>query len=208
MERSEISNEQRDSLLHAILPIVLKKGPSHTTMDHVATSLGMSKRTLYEIFGSKDDLLCEVVAYHYNIGNKKAEEIFRNSANMMEALVKINRIHQEFLESTSPDFFKDMDEKYKHLRPHYDTRNNALNSQVAAIVKQGIKEGMFRMNCDYELNLRLLKIQLESIKRMEDYFPPEITIGQAYHTITEGFLRSIATQKGVEYLDSLDKAAE
>lgn len=208
MERTEISKEQLNSLLSNILPIVLEKGPSHTTMDHVASTLGISKRTLYEIFGSKDDMLRQVLYLIHSNSHQAAENIFRNSENMMEALVKLIRQHQAFLEKTSPSFFKDMDERSKHLRPHYDSRNDIMNRYIARIINTGIQQGMFRKNCDYEMQIRLLRVHIESIKRMEDYFPPEITISQAFRSIGQGFLRSIATQKGIEYLDMLEENRE
>ena len=199
----DASKEHTDSLLSSILPIVLEKGPSHTTMDHVASCLGMSKRTLYEIFGSKDEMLKEVLQFQHNIYRKIAEKIFLESENMMAAMVELMKVHHDFLKKVRPDFFRDMDERFKHLRPAYDSRNDEMNRQISRVITLGIKQGMFRKNCDFEMYLRLLRIQLESIKRMEDFFPPEITIAQAFNAIGLGFLRNIASPKGIEYLEQL-----
>lgn len=199
----DASKEHTDSLLSSILPIVLEKGPSHTTMDHVASCLGISKRTLYEIFGSKDEMLKEVLQFQHNIYRKIAEKIFLESENMMAAMVELMKVHHDFLKKVRPDFFRDMDERFKHLRPAYDSRNDEMNRQISRVITLGIKQGMFRKNCDFEMYLRLLRIQLESIKRMEDFFPPEITIAQAFNAIGLGFLRNIASPKGIEYLEQL-----
>lgn len=203
-----MSKNQLDELLKSILPIVLGKGPSHTTMDYVASKLGISKRTLYEIFGSKDDMLREVLKYHHEIIRGHMEEIFRNNENMMAALYEIIELQNKFLQLVGPSFFSDMDEKCKHLRPHYDLKNADYNKRIEGIISLGIQQGMFRKQCDYEMNFRLLRIQLESIKRMEKYFPPEITIAQAFNSIAQGFLRNIATQKGIAYLDSRETEKE
>lgn len=204
MERSEISNDQMTQLLNAIMPIVFKKGPSRTTMDHVASSLGISKRTLYEIFGSKDEMLRKIFSHQHTELRRRAQEIFQSTPNMMEAMVKFMIMHHKILENTCPDFFRDMDERCKHLRPDYDSNNDEMNQHISRIISLGVKQGMFRKNCDYEMNLRLLRVQIESIKRMEDYFPPEITPAQAFKSIGEAFLRNIATPKGVEFLESLE----
>ena len=204
MERTVTSETQLIELLDSILPMVLEKGPSHTTMDYVASALGMSKRTLYEIFGSKDEMLRQVLQHQHELSQKRAEKIFSESDNIMESMVRLMDMHLEVLQKISPDFFRDMDERCKHLRPHYDSRNEAMNRQVSRIIAMGVKQGMFRKNCDFEMNLRLLRVQMESIKRMEDYFPPQITMAEAFYTIGQGFLRSIATQKGIEYLDRLE----
>ena len=204
MERTEISEQQYHRLLDAILNIVLKKGLSHTTMDHVASCLGMSKRTLYEIFDSKDDMLREMLDYQFHLTSQKAEDILRHSSNKMEALARIISLHHDFLTTANPLFFQDMDERFKHLRPDYDQRNTKMDRYLGVLIRAGINEGMFRRNCDYDLQLRLLRVQIESIKRMQDYFPPEITVAQAYIAIGQGFLRSIATPEGLKVLDGLE----
>ena len=186
------------------MPIVFEKGPSHTTMDYVASKLGMSKRTLYEIFGSKDEMLRETFRHQHEDSYRKLEKIFSDSANMMEAMVKFIEMYEKILENIRPDFFRDMDERCKHLRPDYDSRHEELVRQISRIIAAGIKQGMFRKNCDFEMNLRLLRVQIESIKRMEEFFPCEITISQAFKGIARGFLRNIATIKGIEYLDAIE----
>lgn len=208
MERSETPAAQLNLLLNSILPIVLEKGPSHTTMDHIASCLGVSKRTLYEIFGSKDEMLRQVLHYQHSITFSKAQEIFRSTENMMEAMVKLIAMHEKVLEKMRPDFFRDMDQRCKHLRPTYDSRNDEMNRHISRIISLGVKQGMFRKNCDFEMSLRLLRVQIESIKRMEDYFPPEITVSQAFKSIAQGFLRSIATPEGIEILEKMDKEGE
>lgn len=204
MEKAEVSDIQRNKLLDSIMPIVFEKGPSHTTMDYVASTLGMSKRTLYEIFGSKDEMLRETFRHHHETSFHKVEKIFSTSCNMMEAMVRFIDMYQQILENIRPDFFRDMDERCKHLRPDYDSRNEELARHISRIIAAGIKQGMFRKNCDFEMNLRLLRVQIESIKRMEDYFPSQVTIGQAFKSIAQGFLRNIATIRGIEYLNGIE----
>ena len=69
----------------AIFAIVIRKGPKATTMDYVAQRLGMSKRTLYEIFGSKDEMLSEVIVDNRTRHGAKIREIMEKTTNMMEA---------------------------------------------------------------------------------------------------------------------------
>lgn len=151
-------------------------------------------------------MLKEVIQRLHDKSQAKAEEIFKTSENMMEAMVKVIKMHQGMLTKIRPDFFRDMDDRCKHLRPDYDSRDEQMNRHISRIVALGIKQGMFRKNLDLEMSLRLLRIQIESIKRMEDYFPPEITVAQAFHYIGQGFLRNIATQKGIEYLEKYEQS--
>lgn len=205
MGKENISEQQLAQMVEAILPLILEKGPSHTSMDVVASSLGMSKRTLYEIFENKDDMLRAFMEFQQQQHYSKIEEIFQTNDNTMEAMVKVIDYNTGYLKNTSSTFFRDMDERCKHLRPDYDSKHAEVNRYVSRIILQGIHQGMFRKNCDYNLNLRLLRIQIESIKRMEDFFPSDITIDQAFRAIGRGFLRSIATPEGIEVLERIEK---
>lgn len=202
MELNDNNNNQYE-LLAAILPIVLEKGPSRTTMDLVASTLGISKRTLYEIFENKDEMLRAVIHHMHEGLRMNIERILDETPNMMEGMLAITRLHREWLRHVSPEFFLDMDERVKSLRHTFDSRNEERNNHVMSVIEKGISQGMFRDNCDYAISFRLLRVQLESIKRMEDNFPSEITIDQAFNAIADGFLRSIATPRGIEVLESL-----
>ncbi|MDE7180515.1 MAG: TetR/AcrR family transcriptional regulator [Muribaculaceae bacterium] len=204
MERSDLTSEQYASLLEAIFPIIGERGPSHTSMDHVASKLGMSKRTLYEIFENKDDMLKEVLAHHHDLHEKEMAKLFENSPNVMVGLYKSMLYQQQFFSKINPVFFRDMDERFKHIRPEYDKNNDKGYHAMAKVIRTGVEQGVLRPDFDFRLQFTLLKVQMESLKRMEEYFPPDVTLSQAYSAISEGFLRSIATSKGLEIIESME----
>lgn len=172
-------------------------------MDHVASRLSMSKRTLYEIFNSKDEMLIEVMQRQHEVHHDRMNRIFTESANAMEGLAGVIAYQQEMFREVNSAFFRDMDSRFKHLRPNYDDNGAKINKSLASVIKLGIEQGVFRKNFDFTLQLTLLRVQMESLKRMEEYFPAEITLAQAYEAITQGFLRSIATPKGIEILEEM-----
>lgn len=203
MNRSDLTDEQYESLLDAVFPIVVEKGPSHTSMDQVASRLGKSKRTLYEIFDSKDNMIKEVFKHQHFLHKKNFEDIFKNTSNAMEGLAQVIAYQQNIFQKLQPAFFRDMDERFKHLRPNFDERYHKMTIYLGQVIEMGIKQGVFRHDIDFHLQLTLLTIQMESLKRMEDFFPPDITLIRAYQGISESFLRSIATPKGLEVLETV-----
>lgn len=205
MDKTQLSERNLSELLASILPIVLSKGPSHTTMDLVASTLGISKRTLYEIFENKDEMLREVFHYMHKRGHEKMKEIWNSTPNVIEAMLKVIQYQGEFFKNTNPVFFRDLDERSQHLRGTYYSRKKEHNRLWAIAVQRGIEEGLLNADNDFDMTLRLLRVQLESIKRMENYFPPEITLEQAFRAIARGFLCSIVTHKGLEQLERLEK---
>ena len=55
--------ELRNRILKAAMTEFLHKGVKSVKMDDIANTLAISKRTLYEIYSNKEELLLEVCAY-------------------------------------------------------------------------------------------------------------------------------------------------
>ncbi len=203
MDKHNLTAEQYDQLINKIFSILAERGPADTTMDLLAKRLSMSKRTLYEIFGSKDDMIRAIMDHSHHEYSVKIEEIIRASDNVMEAAANILAYHQKMMSRLSAQFFKDMDTKYHHLHEEYESHSRKWTGYMQRAIRQGIRQGVFREDANYDVIIPLLRVQMESLKRMEEFFPPDITLTEAYNTICLGLLRSIANTKGMEILDKM-----
>lgn len=203
MEQLAISEEAYEALVKSIFPIILRKGMKATTMDSVAAQLSMSKRTLYEIFESKKGMLVAVISYFHRQFHNRAVEIFNEAGSVIEAIYRILQMHQQVMQQGHPDFFRDMDENYKSLRHIYDEEQKNWNNDIVTILRMGMKQGVFRKDVNYPVTIRLTRLQMESLKRMEEFFPSDITMAEAFDAISVGFLRTIATAEGIAILDRM-----
>ncbi len=195
------SEEYRSNLVSRIYPLLIKKGVKNLTMDFVAKSLGMSKRTLYEIFGSKEDMIIETMRKMQCKMRERMTEVVSKAENTMEAIVLALKFHQRTMNEVDMAFFRDMDDYFPRLRSTYD-EGVAANHMLQGF-EAGVKEGVFRPDVDYRIMSRLFILQMESLKRMEEHFPADVTLLQTFNTISLAFLRSIATPKGMEVLENL-----
>lgn len=171
-------------------------------MDTVASRLGMSKRTLYEIFGSKDEMIKATIEELERSGREFVARTFSTTENVMEALIKVFKHNRDNMRSISVDFFRDLD-LYKDKRATYDRTRHARYDEIMKMFEKGVEEGMFRPDVDYKVQTRIMGIQMEGLKRMEEFFPSDITLLRVYDAIIVGFLRSIASPKGMGILDRL-----
>ena len=55
-------------------------------MDDIASSLSISKRTLYELFGDKEELLLEVFRFYRRCMNEYMQEIASSANNVLEVI--------------------------------------------------------------------------------------------------------------------------
>lgn len=203
MHRSDLTEKEYNALLSRIVPIILKKGLKSTTMDIVATSIGMSKRTLYEIFESKSNLLKEVLAAFEQQNQAHYTSIFEKADNVMEAFVEVFKYTRDVIGSLNAAFYRDMDRLYKSNKADYEKTRELHHERMARMYELGVRQEMFRADVDYSVQSRMIGLQMEALKRTEELFPPNISIQRVFDSIILGFLRSIASPKGMTVLDKL-----
>lgn len=203
MNNSRVSKPQYISILERIHPLILSKGLKATTMDSVARNLQISKRTLYEIFENKDDMIRKVIGHNARIKKTTIEGILADSTNSLEAFIRIFALHRDDLHRINVAFFKDMDNAYRDIKPDHNESLAKMNETVLGLIAKGIAAGLIRDDINFPVLLKMFEIQTGSLKRMEELFPPEITLIEICDTIIIGFLRSIASSKGHLLLDEL-----
>lgn len=188
-------------LIKSISEIISHKGLKGTTMDSVASQLGMSKRTLYEIFESKNEMILCVVKYWHSLFKEWTERIFSTAENVMEAMYLTFNEHIRFMRDVNVEVFRDMDNEFTQIRTQFEAQRNNWIEKILKVIEKGENQGVFRKDINYPVLLTMMHVQLESLKRMEEFFPQDINIVDAFETVTTGFLRSIATIDGMKVLD-------
>lgn len=201
MTKEEMTCENYNSLVNSILEIMMKRGISTTTMDQLASTLRISKRTLYEIFLSKDKLVDEILkSYTIYVRNNQLS-IAERSQNVIEALIKIFIFSRSLLSEINLDFYRDMDTHFK-FQKNYEETALPYNRHMLELIREGIRKGLIRNDIDYLIMYKLMLIQMNFLKKMDTIFPPEISILDVYNTIFLGFMRGIVSHAGMSVLDS------
>ncbi len=201
MEQNTFNTRADDKLLAEILPFVLRNGLKATTMDKVANFLSISKRTLYEIFENKEDMIKAILNYMHRTQTALIEEKFKSSATVIEAFYHIFKSYQELMDIASADFFRDMDVMYSKIRNVYDAQTCTRQNNMLRAISTGQQQGVFRTDVNYPVIMRMFRIQMESLKRMEESLPEDVTISEVFKVVSMSFLRSIASPKGMEILE-------
>ena len=201
MKKEEISQEQYINILETIVPSLMKNGLKATTMDSIAASLQMSKRTIYEIFGSKEEMFMEAHKYFHKKMADALKEKFSSSKNIMEAIIKCFLFNRDLMSNVSADFIRDMEHfaNQENLVSESQRRHHYQN--LFEVLQQGVNEGYFRDDINLKVQCKMLTIQMEALKRTEELFPKDITLLEVYDNIIIGFLRGISSNKGLNELE-------
>ena len=196
---------QKERVIAHVAEMIKQMGVRSIRMDDVASSLGMSKRTLYEMFGDKDDLLFESIKL---ISEQRPREILSTIGpceNSLELLFKCSRAMLEGgvvsdiekrMTLNLKKFYPNIAEKVFHY--HSEVSINALKGTL----KQASDEGYIEPNIDIELMIRLFfSVVSSAVYENSMVIPPEVSREEAYGALVVNFFRGIATHKGIDVID-------
>ena len=98
----------RERIILSAVELFTTKGIKSITMDEIAASLGISKRTLYEVFPDKETLLEECILKSQKDGDIFVKGVIETSGNVLEVLLRCYQWSIERFQATNKKFFEDI----------------------------------------------------------------------------------------------------
>ena len=188
----------RDKIITSAMMAFAKKGIRQVKMDDVAYELGISKRTLYEIFDKKEDLLYDGVKYYLGERRNQMQQKAQNCDNVMEIILVAYKQKVEEVRQTNPLFYSDL-VKYPKVARYLGQQNQQMLTNMSKFIERGIEEGYFRKEVKSELVARLFDALGKYVMEQQLYF--NYTIEEIFMNLIFVSLRGICTKKGVEAID-------
>lgn len=194
--------QQHRELIQKCSQIFLSQGLK-VSMDDIARELRVSKRTLYEIFENKTELVQKSVDLFFEIENEKIEYYLSQSGNIIEEMFPVLNFDIYNRMKKYGDFFRDVKKLYpevfeKIVASHLDT----YKSRIGKIIIKGIKQGFFREDVNVgivEIFLYDLQTTREHNKELfEKYF-----IGDIFQNTLLSYIRGLCTDKGIQLIEDI-----
>ncbi len=171
-------------------------GFKNITMEDFARKLGMSKKTIYKHFSSKEDLIKKVTLNMIEEMSKKAIEIQSNKKiDFVERLKMLTTCLAEKMQCLKPAFFfdvqKNMPELWKHIE---EFRKQNILTHFAHFVEEGIEKGIFRKDVNKEVFVMMYANSMQSILNPEIIAQLPLSASQVYEMIITIFFEGLFTE--------------
>jgi AcrR family transcriptional regulator len=194
--------ETREKILVHASGMFVSLGVKNVTMDLLATEMGVSKRTIYELFSDKEDLVIECIIYLIMETNKENLKLITESSNVVEALFLIMK-RQEERRKLMPQVFQEDMKKYFPLAKARTFKDKASARKISApfiLLQKGMDQGIFRIDFKIELVDSYLFemitiIHNSQLIRMLDPLPADVL-----NSIVLPYFRGLCTTKGQELM--------
>ena len=196
----------KSKILKKSSELFLTYGFKSITMDDIANKMGISKKTIYQHFNTKNCLVKATTLALFEIISEGINCICLLEKNPIDELYNIKKFVLEHLkdEKSSPQYQlqKYYPKVYKTLK---EKQFEVMQSCVSKNLNRGIENGYFRSDINVNFITRLYFNGIISIKD-EDLFPrSQFTMNSLMNNYIEYHLRGISTEKGIKYLNNYIK---
>lgn len=188
----------RDRILKTAMNDFVTKGIKAVKMDDIAQELGISKRTLYEIYYNKERLLYACLKKYKEVKDEELTVLYQESENVMDIMLALYRQKVEEFRTTSPEFYSDM-YKYPSVIDLFREDSRKAHERLMGFLRRGVDEGYFRDDINMEIVSHIFNALSAYI--MEHQLYKEFTIEELFHNLIFVSLRGFSTQRGGELLD-------
>jgi TetR/AcrR family transcriptional regulator, cholesterol catabolism regulator len=196
--------ELRDKIATKAGLLFIERGVKQVTMDTIAQSLGISKRTIYENYKDKNDLLRNVLIQATINHKEKVVEIIKNSKNVIEALFNFGEFNKETFQRINPLFFDDIKKYHSDIFEQIMNNDQVRNHEISyTLLKRGINEGVFIKTIDINLANRFIHNTMDFFNKVAHEEKMDHRI--IWETVFLPYIKGICTEKGTEILKGFAK---
>lgn len=191
----------KNRILEKAADLFLNLGVKSVTMDEIAAELGVSKKTIYAHYATKEKLVKATSLFVFDTISKGIDEIQEENKNPIEELFIVKGFALENLKDEKSAPYYQLQKYYPEIASVVTAKQQELMENcLTDNLKRGIEQGLYRAEIPIDFISKIYFIGILGIRDPEVFpetnFPTSALVEQhlEYH------LRAIVTQKGLETL--------
>jgi AcrR family transcriptional regulator len=194
--------ENKERILQKAHDLFMRYGIRSITMDEIAAQLGISKKTIYQFFTDKDEIVEAVCAQEIKKNEIECGHFRADSENAVHAIFIAVKETEEMLSSMNPLIMYDLEKHHpKAYKKFKDFKYQFLYKEIKENLQRGIDEELYRPEIDIEI---VAKHRIESafMGFNQELFPQnKYKMSDVLLEIAFLFLYSITTLKGRKMIE-------
>lgn len=201
--------EAQEKILTVSLQLFFKYGIKHVTMDDIAKELGMSKKTIYQFYKEKDDLVTQLCEVEMLEQEKTFHEIQQSAKDPIHEIMLISIKMREMMQHINPLFFIDLQKFYPSAYKRFQKfKEECAFKDVLSNIKKGLEMGVYRADINAEFVARYRLAQIDMLMFGNYFSFDKISFTRAHELSLEMFVYGICTIKGHKLINNYKKIKE
>ena len=201
VEINEYRKELKSRIIDYAMGEFYKRGVRAVKMDEISQGLHVSKRTVYEIFGDKEELLLAGLKIKSLEMREKLETYSCNMAhNVVDIIGYFYKLQMEVNSMVGVAFYEEIHRMPRVIEFFKQEHEREFADRVK-FLKAGVEERLFRQDIDYSLTMELLSASMSEIMRNQIY--KKYSMQQIFDNFFLVIIRGFCTERGAALLNKV-----
>lgn len=194
-------SDQKNHIIKTAGELFFRLGIRSVSIDDICRELGISKKTFYVYFASKDELIEQMLQANLDYIGGKMEELVKlhDFRQLVKKFIKRQEAEKNDVRRV-PQLVYDLKKYYP--RQFADFQVKCFEMQKGYIMRyleMGVEQGLVRADLDIELTAVLFaKIHSDAIRDFEVIEAHNHNMHQLGHTAMDIFVRGVLSEEGLK----------
>lgn len=198
-EINQYRQELREKIIAYAMQEFLKRGVKAVKMDEISRGLHVSKRTVYEIFGDKEEMLLAGLRLYGERDKKDLEEFATTKArNVIDIISYVYKAQMRRNEMVGEVFYEEI-HKMPHVVEYLREAHDAERERSLLFFAKGVEEGLFRSDVNFEVLMDVGNVTMEEIMHRQIY--RKYSMQELNDNYMFVLIRGFCTERGLEELE-------
>lgn len=197
----------KEKILEGASRLFMKYGVRSVTMDDVASALAISKKTIYQFYKNKDELVTSISKSHMSEEKDDYSQIEENSVDAIDEICRVSNCFRKHMANIQPKILFELKKYHSAAWQIYmKFKTEFVKNHIKRNIERGITEGYYRSEVNPEI---LSAFRVEQVEMIFDdnLFPKEkFDFTDVQLQLFDHFVHGLLTDKGRElYLNYLNQ---
>jgi AcrR family transcriptional regulator len=198
-----------EKILRGAQELVFRYGIKSITMDDIAKHLGMSKKTIYQHYSDKDELILKLVEFLLGHNEDQMECIVDKCKDPIHEIIETMKMMSSTFAKMNPILFYDM---MKYYPESYQKFREFKENRILKMIEQNLKKGqelnLYRKDLNTKILARLRLEQIDLAVNLDAFPPDKFNLVEVHVQLLDHFLHGVCTLKGHKILNKYKELHE
>jgi AcrR family transcriptional regulator len=202
-------DSQTDRIIQGGEELFLQAGIKSVTMDDIAKHLGMSKKTIYQFFSDKNELVKALIKKKLEDDECHMQMIIQSGSNVIEEMINMMKWSEEMFSKINPIVIHDLQKYHSEAWNEFQKfKSNVVVKTLEQLLTKGIEQGYIRPDLDVKVLAKMRVSQVEMGFNASIFPIAEFNPWKVQSQMLEHFNYGVCTLKGFQLINKYKNIAD
>jgi TetR/AcrR family transcriptional regulator, cholesterol catabolism regulator len=187
----------KEKIVEGAGELIMQFGIRTVTMDDIAKHLSMSKKTIYQYFKDKGELVNAITQIHLDVEGVRFNSVTAQSENSVHELILVSSCLRESMQEMKMNIMHELQKFYPSAWKLYvDFKQDVMLKSIQGVIERGKSEGYFRNEIDSELIALMRVEQVQTFFMKNIYSREKYSLAELQLQLFDHFIHGLFTIEG------------